>query len=351
MNGISIHSWVKAWATTFRFRHTLLEMLVALSLAFLVWLYTHSRAQDSIDRVQIPVLIQLAPQHRDQFVLETSGSPNVTVTFTGPSSRVRELRHKLQRGQVQAAVTLNLPEDRLSETTFCENVRIEASHLGVPAGILTDLADDRCSIPVTVQRLSERQLPVKFDFTGDVRVTQTKIEPATVLVRGPKQILDHLQAIQTQPYALTVPSEGNADGLVRGQAALVSELDGRAVLSTPRVISFKCKVQPRQKIYELAEVPVQFLCPPQFPWRARFADEKAGKVKLRLLGPAGEEVPPVLAFVDLTGNQLFRGRNLEPLRLQLPKDFTLVESTPPVIPFYLEELERPTPTSQSTDNP
>ena len=45
--------------------------------------------------------------------------------------------------------------------------------------------------------------------------------------------------------------------------------------------------------------------------------------------------------IDLTGSQLFRGRNLEPLRLQLPKDFTLVESSPPVVAFYLDELDRP----------
>ena len=56
--------WFNAWWTTFRFRYVLLEMLVALALAFLIWLYAHSRAQDSIDRVQIPVQIQLAAQQR-----------------------------------------------------------------------------------------------------------------------------------------------------------------------------------------------------------------------------------------------------------------------------------------------
>jgi hypothetical protein len=343
--------WFKAWWTTFRFRHTLLEMLVALSLAFLVWLYAHSRAQDSIDRVQVPVQIQLASQHRDLFLLETSTSPNVTVSFSGPSSRIRELRRKLQRGLVQASVTLNLPEERLAEITFSENVHIEASNLDVPPGVITDLADEHSSLAVTVHRLAERQLPVKFDFTGEVRVTQVETEPATVLVRGPKQILDNAQAIQTQAYALTVSSPPHPDGLVRGQVALVTELEGRAISVTPRVVNFRCKVQPRKKIYELAEVSVQFLCPPHFPWRARFLEDKASKVRLRLLGPAGEELPPVIAFVDLTGTRLFRGRNLEPLRLQLPKGFTLVDSEPSVIPFWLDELERATPTVQATDNP
>jgi hypothetical protein len=344
-----MRAWFRAWWTTFRFRQTLLEMLVALSLAFVVWLYAHSRAQDAIDRVQVPVQIQLAAQHRDQFLLETGTAPSVTVTFSGPSSRIRELRRKLQRGLVQAAVTLNLPEERLGETTFTEIVHIEPSHLEVPAGVLIDLADDRSHLAVTVHRLTERQLPVKLDFTGEVRVTQVQLEPATVLVRGPKQVLDHIAAIPTQPCALTVPE--SSDGIVRNQAALVTELEGRAIVATQRLVNFRCKVQPRKKIYELTEVPVQFLCPPQFPWRARFQGENTGKVRLRLLGPAGDEAPPVRAFVDLTGSQLFRGRNLEPLRLQLPKDFTLVESMPPVISFYLEEWDRPVEAGQAAANP
>jgi hypothetical protein len=328
----------------------LLEMLVALALAFLIWLYAHSRAQDSIDRVQVPVQIQLAAPQRDQFLLETGGAPMVTVSFSGPSSRIRDLRHKLQRSLVQASATLTIADERLVETTFSETLRIDSSQIQVPPGVVVDVADDGCSIPVTVQRMGERQLPVKFDSTGEVRVTQLKLEPATVLVRGPKHILDRTQAIQTQPFAFTVPSAATSDNLVRGQVALVAELEGRSITATPRLISFRCKVQPRQKVYELTEVPVTFMCPPDFPWRMHFAEAKSGKVRLRLLGPAGEVDPPVRAYLDLTGAQLFRGRNLEPVRLQLPKDFTLVESAPAVIAFYLEELERPLSTSRPADN-
>src|SRR5438067_1508917 len=125
--------WFRAWWTTYRFRQMLLEMLVALSLAFLVWLYAHSRAQDAIDRVQIPVQLALAPQHRDQFLLETSGPPHVTVSFSGPSSRIRELRRKLQRGAVQAAVTVAVPEDRMAEAAFGDTIHLEASHIAAPA--------------------------------------------------------------------------------------------------------------------------------------------------------------------------------------------------------------------------
>jgi hypothetical protein len=146
----------------------------------------------------------------------------------------------------------------------------------------------------------------------------------------------------TKPYALTVPS--NSDGMVKDQVVLVTELEGRPVTATPRMVSFQCKVQPKQQIHELVEVPVRFLCPPQFMWRATFHGDE-GKVRLRLMGPAGEEPSPVIAFVDLTGAGPFRGRNSGQIHLQLPKDFTLVECIPPVISFYLEECDRPMPAS------
>jgi hypothetical protein len=78
----------------------------------------------------------------------------------------------------------------------------------------------------------------------------------------------------------------------------------------------------------------------QFPWRPGFADERQGRVSLRLIGPTGDEPPPVLAYIDLTKGTFGRGRNLEPLRLQLPKDFQLADNSPPLVAFQLEELDR-----------
>ena len=46
---------------------------LAVCLAFLVWLYSHSRAGDSTDFVQVPVQIQLPPHQRDQFAIEYQG--------------------------------------------------------------------------------------------------------------------------------------------------------------------------------------------------------------------------------------------------------------------------------------
>src|SRR5207302_226646 len=99
----------------FRIRQRLLEVLVALSLAFLVWLYTRSRDQEILDRVPIPVQIQLAKPHAGNYDLEVNGHSRIAVSFSGPPSRIRELRRRLQRGLVQVSVNITVPEERQND--------------------------------------------------------------------------------------------------------------------------------------------------------------------------------------------------------------------------------------------
>ncbi|MCI0681120.1 MAG: hypothetical protein L0Y71_03365 [Gemmataceae bacterium] len=332
--------WLQSWWPTPYYRHVALEGLIALCLAFIVWLYLHSRARENIDQVQIPVQVQLAAGHRDQYALEIPGTPRVTASFFGSTSRIRELRRKLQRGQVKVTIDYAIADGRQQDASFSDVVRVEPGHVVVPPGVTAELVEATRAIPLTVHRLSERSLPVKLEYTGEARITQIKIEPASVLVRGPKGVLDRAVAITTQPYAFTVLPDENGDPVVKDQATLVNELEGHAVQVTPPHVVFRCKVTPKKRLYELRDVAVHFLCPAQFPWRPRFADERQGKVALRLIGPTGDEPPPVLAYIDLTKGTFGRGRNLEPLRLQLPKDFQLADNTPPLVAFQLEELER-----------
>jgi hypothetical protein len=341
---------IKTWWTTFRFRHIVLEAIVAVCLAFLVWLYTHSRTSDSTDFVQVPVQIQLPPGQRDLFAIESQGQTRINVMFSGPYGRIRELRRKIQRGAVQAVVPLAVPEEKQHETSYGDVAHVSIADISVPPGVTVELAEDNASIPVTIHRVIERILPVRLDVTGEVRVSQLKIEPATVTVRGPKAILDRVSFVSTQPCSLRPDPEGSStDRLLRDQVDLVTELEGRPIQTSPRCVQFRCKVDARQKLYELTDVPVHFLCPVGFPLRPRFTDERPGKVTLRVVGPAAESPPPVLAFVDLTPGNFARGRNLEPVRLQLPKDFQLVQTPPPLVAFTLEEMEASGVRSQESE--
>jgi hypothetical protein len=158
--------------------------------------------------------------------------------------------------------------------------------------------------------------------------------------------------IPTQPCSLLASDPGDApDKQVRDQIALVTELDGRPVLTNPKVVAYRCKVSPKQKVYELSDVPVHFLTPVNFAYRPRFVPGRPSTVSVKVLGPASEIPPPVHAFVDLTSGNFARGRNLEPVRLQLPKDFQPVQTATPLVAFDLEEMERATATSQPTPEP
>ncbi len=328
--------------TGFRLRHFLLEMLVALSLAFLVWLYTYTRGQESIDMVSIPVQLTLAPGLADNYDLEILGANRIPVSFTGTPSRIRDLRGLLQHSAVQAAVTLTVPEERQKDATYRQTVEVEAAAIPVPPGVIATITEGRNQIPVLLHRLAERNLPVRLEYAGEPRIGQLKIEPATVLVRGPKALLDRARSLATQPYSPPASWEtrSDSDAVLRSQATLVTELDGRPIQVSPTIVSLRFRLYPRHRVYELTDVPVHFLCPPDFAWHPRFAPDQPACVKLKLLGPAGDEPPVVQAYVDLTRGTFARGRNVEPLRLQLPRDFQLAQDAPQRIAFHLDPSDR-----------
>src|SRR5262245_47747483 len=98
----------------------LLSLVVAVLLAFLVWLYARSRDQEMLDNVPIPVQVVLAPGLAEHYHLEAPTGTQVLVSFTGPPARIRELQGMLQRKEVQAVRTLTVPEERMHESRISE---------------------------------------------------------------------------------------------------------------------------------------------------------------------------------------------------------------------------------------
>src|SRR5262245_50615756 len=145
----------------------ILSLLAALSLAFLVWLYARSRDQEILDNVPLPVRIVLPAHQANQFSVEVGGTPQVPVTFTGPPARIKEVRHLLQRGELRVDVMLAVPEDRQKESRYLDTVRVAASDVPAPRGVTPVVTEGRNRIPVTVRRLVERQVPVRFDHSQE----------------------------------------------------------------------------------------------------------------------------------------------------------------------------------------
>ncbi|HKI31728.1 MAG TPA: hypothetical protein VKA46_07660 [Gemmataceae bacterium] len=323
---------------------------VALGMASLVWLYARSREQEMLDNVPVPVQIALAPGEADHYSLEVAGPAQVPVSFAGPPSRLRELRGLLQRGELRVDVTLAVPEAHQNEPRYHDTVRIDAADIHPPSGVTPILVEGRNRVPVTLHRLVERRLPVRFDHAAEDQVGQAVVEPPTVLVRGPQEVLDHLRALPTQPFVLPAPPEGTAaETVVLGPVPLASEAEGMPVRATPDAVTVRLTLQPKNKLYEV-EAPIHFLCPSGFPRRPRFRNERDGKVTLRLLGPASEEAPKVSAYIDLTAPGKFAAAGVsplydEPLQVQLPTGFQLAQPLPRFVAFELAPPEAAVPPS------
>lgn len=318
-----------------------MSFLLALFLAFLVWLYARSRSLEVLDNVPVPVQIELAHGQAESFDLEVTGPLQVPVSFTGPPSRIRQLRGLLQAGTLKVDSTLVISEDRLNETKYLDTVRVDPSDIHAPPGVTAMVGEGRNRIPVTIRRIVEKRLPVRLEPSSDERVSEVTIEPATVLVRGPLEILNLIRSIPTQAY--TLPSAGTAglghEVIAAGNVPLVGELEGRPIRTNPETVSVRFTLRAKQKVFELAGVPVHFLCPANFGLRPQYVgNDSSGKVAVRVIGPAMEGNPAVSGFVDLGvpgrdfGPGLYAG---EPVRFHLPKNYQLAQDPPLSAPFQL----------------
>jgi hypothetical protein len=316
------------------------SIVVAMSLALLVWLYARGRDQEILDNVPIPVQITLAESQADHYSLDVNGPSQAVVSFSGPPARIHELRGLIQRNELHIEVSLTVPEERVSEGRYSDAVHIEASDVQAPPGVTPIVVEGRNRIPFTLHRLVERPLKVRFDSIQEAPAGTLVLEPATVLVRGPQEVLDHIHTIPTQPSELPRCPAGAAPTTAAvGRVALVQELEGRPIQTTPAKITVRVQPQVRQE-YELTDVPVQFLCPADFTLRPQFFDERSGRVTLRVKGPVREEPPKVYAYIDLTHGHYLTGANHEPLQIQYPKDFEPAEEEPQhVVTFDLQQAD------------
>ena len=315
------------------------SFLVALSLAFLVWLYARSRDQDAIDNVPIPVQITLAPSQSDHYDMEITGPSQVLVSFMGTPAAIRGLRSSLRHGDTHVDITLTVPPTHLAESRYLETVRIGSDDVPVPPGITAMVVEGRNRIPVTLRRLTERRLPVRFDHTEEDRVWQATAEPATVLVRGPKEILERVRVVPTQLFSLPVNSDEVQETTASARVALVRELGGRPIRPMPGFVTVRYRVRPTQRVFDVPNVPVHFLCPPAFSLRPRIKGNGPGRVTVRVVGPASEGAPAVTAYVDLTSRPFEPGVYAgEILRVQLPKDYEIAQENLRAPPFELVPL-------------
>ncbi len=321
--------------------------IIALGLGFLVWVYIRSRDQEQYEH-EIPLTVQLASNQNEQFELERDEPYNVPVSFAGPPSRIREVRNLVRQGTLKLHQTVVIPDEKAQDTrlaTLEVPMRIDLVGLSLPTGVQAVIPEYKSRLQIGVRRIIQKRMPIKLQHTGEQALDRITIEPSSVLVRGPKEVLDLETAIPTQLY---IPrndlKNDQGDQVVAPfQLNLVNKLGGAIIHTEPSSVRVSLVVKGPRKIHELKDVPVHFLCPANFPFRPRFTSDQSGLITLRVRGPNTEVKPVVSAYVNLTVRKFQSGLHAEePIRIELPPGYELAQDPPRLSSFQLDPIDLPT---------
>lgn len=321
----------------------IMTLIVAVGLGFLVWVYIRSRDQDYYER-ELPLVVSVAPSQAEHFTLEQTEPYAIPVVFSGPPSRIREVQTLFRQGALKLHHAIVLPEDKVKdvrEATVNTVIRLDAATLPVPNGVRADIPEMKKSLNVGLRRIVEVKLPVRLNLLGTGQTDRVVFEPATVMVRGPKEILDRQTSIATEPFAPPPLEPDKAElQLPATTLRLPGKLGEQLVTVTPSQVQATITLKGPQKLQELTEVPVQFLAPPRFPYRPRFTSDRADTLTLKIRGPNSELRPEVTAYIDLTQRKFGPGLHAdEPIQIRLPPGYTLVSQSVARLSIQLDPVE------------
>jgi hypothetical protein len=325
----------------------ILTPIIAVGLAFLIWLYFRSRDQEVLDD-RIPVQLQVAAVQEPEYQVEHNAHP-LKVSFTGPPTRIKEVRSKLHQEALSLKRTISVPPDHRNDASYEETLHFDPGEVQgqLPPGVRVVIAENQTPVVVHWRKLAEKQLPVvpTFDAHARDRVEHWVCEPPTVVVRGPREVLD--QAVNLTTVICPVPEISDATevgGNIKSQnAELVKSIGKQPVAVSLSEVTVRLTLKPAQKTYELVDVPVHFLCPAGFPYRPQFTTARPAVVSFKVKGPSLPQRPDVSAFVDLTVRKFGAGLHAdEPIQLKLPKDYLLVGEPPRLSSFKLEPVNSAT---------
>lgn len=299
----------------------LISALLALGLASMIWLQTRNRDIETLSNVNIPCEITVPQGFRDDLFLNLSGKPFVSVTFQAQPRKMRELEILLRSENLKVRLEIPITAERLNENAWDDSIVVENDFIPVHIPGVTITLDERKNrIPFSVTRMATRELPVRLVTSLGIPVTDIVLDPPTALVRGPREVLQNAIFIPTKPISADA-APGTAVPLPP-RIPLVEELEKQKITAVPATVGIRQLAKP-QKLYEIADIPIHFLCPPGFALKPRFNNDRDSKLIVRVRGPIQDQPPGVYAFVDLTKAKALAGLTTETVQILLPPEFQL----------------------------
>lgn len=169
-------------------------LAVAFVLATLVWYSKALERRERISERQFDTAVTFVNVSADMAI--TSEVPrSLTLRVRGPLSRLRALDAN------QTGVVLDLRSAGEGE----QEIAVRTRDVVVPSGFEV-LAVSPSHIPLRLERIVRRRLPVRPPVSGmpsaGLVVGRVLTEPATVLVSGPRLLLEGMPALTTDPVAV-----------------------------------------------------------------------------------------------------------------------------------------------------
>jgi YbbR domain-containing protein len=163
--------------------------LISVVLATITWFFVKSVTSDWRIIEAVPLYIHVKPG----LTVFQSSTSNVNVTVRGAREDLRQV------GRQELSAVLDLTgEDRTGQMTFKITPRMVHPSRRVQVSQV-----DPPEVLVNLDRIMDRELPVQTQFTGElpvgISVERVLVKPETVKLRGPKSLLESMQAAQTLP--------------------------------------------------------------------------------------------------------------------------------------------------------
>ena len=168
--------------------------LLAIVLACLVWYANALDRRERISERQLDTALTLVNVPPDMVI--TSDVPRfLSLRVRGPLSRLRSL------DPAQTGVVIDLRGSAEGERDF----PVETRNVALPAGVEV-VAVSPPQVPLRLERLARLRVPVKARITGTpaagMAVSGIVVEPAAVVVWGPRLQLQRLPALSTDAVSV-----------------------------------------------------------------------------------------------------------------------------------------------------
>lgn len=291
--------------------------LFAVIFAFFSWIYVLSSAE-----IQVEKSVKLQYLLPEGMAISSQPISEVHYTLSGPRAFIRNL---LSREDI---IKIDM-RSKFRRKQKSYEVNMQNFNLELPFGVNSVGVEPR-KIRLELSPLLVKKVKIVPTIVGDIasdhKLIDTGLEPTTVTLKGPQELLSYVKQIETAPIEL--------QGLTGQGTKLVplAPIDSRVQMSISQ-INFNYDIKPTRANMILRKIPVRFLSSRMI----KSANRRF--VTLMVLADKGSETKLSATDVKVIAEVPVRGKGViqVPLKAELPEGVHLLEISPESIKVVVED--------------